>query len=103
MNQAVANIMRRYRRAVIGAGIPLQDMLVFGSYAKGKARPQSDIDVAVISPAFGRDNLEERVRLMRLRRHISTAIEPHPLHPEDLENRWSTLAQEVKKYGIRLP
>lgn len=102
LNQAVRDVVRRYLQALKDGGIPVQEALVFGSHAKGTAHAESDIDVAVVSNRFGHDPHDERVRLMKLGRDISMAIEPHPFHPDDLNDRWSSLAQEVKKYGIRL-
>jgi uncharacterized protein len=93
-------IARQYRYALNSAGIKVDDLLVFGSQAKGTAQPTSDIDIAVVSSQFSRDYSDERVRLMRLGNKISLAIEPHPFHPDDLNDRWSTFAQEIKKYGI---
>lgn len=102
LDRQVKDIVRRYHRVLEQSGIPIQELLVFGSHAKGVDQPWSDIDVAVVSPAFGHDCLRERSQLLRLRRRISTSIEPHPFHPDDLHDRWSTLAQEVRKYGIRV-
>jgi predicted nucleotidyltransferase len=102
LTKEISDIIHQYNEALVKDGILVKDILVFGSHAKGTQKPWSDIDVAVISPLFGKDTLKERNRLMRLRRRVSTSIEPHPLHPEDLENKWSTLAQEIKKYGISI-
>jgi len=95
-------IARQYRRALDNAGIRVVNFLVFGSQAKGTAQKSSDIDIAVVSSQFSRDYSSERVRLMRLGDKISLAIEPHPFHPDDLNDRWSTFAQEIKKYGIQV-
>lgn len=102
LNPETLRIARQYRHALDGAGIKIDDFLVFGSQAKGNAQPMSDIDIAVVSSQFSRDYSSERVRLMRLGNKISLAIEPHPFHPDDLNDRWSTFAQEVKKYGIQV-
>ena len=93
-------VTRRYFHVLSRAGIDVEKMLVFGSQAKGTAHLGSDIDIAVISKKFGKDYSKERVRLMRLGDSVSLAIEPHPFHPDDLNDRWSTLAQEIIKYGI---
>ncbi len=93
--------VRRYRQRLRAARIPITKLLVFGSRAKGTARDDSDIDVAVVSPRFGRDYFREGVRLSRLRwRDQLFMIEPHPFHPDDLNDRWSTLAHEVRTHGI---
>lgn len=100
-NQAEAlAIARRYVAAVCRSGLPVEQALLFGSFAKQTQHVWSDVDVAVVSPVFGRDRCEERIRLMRLGRTISSAIEPHPFHPDDLKNRWSTIAQEIREHGI---
>ena len=41
-------------------------MILYGSYAKGKAHPDSDIDVAVVSKHFGKDKVEEGIMLFEL-------------------------------------
>ena len=68
----------------------------------GTHRRESDIDLAIVSPTFGKDYHAELGRLLRLREEVSLLIEPHPFHPDDLADRWSTLAQEVRTRGIRL-
>jgi predicted nucleotidyltransferase len=84
---------------VRSAGIPVEKVYIFGSQAKGTARPDSDIDIAIVSPIFGKDVFDERLKLMHLRKK-DYDIEPHPLHPNDLNRKWSTFIHEVKKYGI---
>lgn len=61
---------------------------------------RAGIDVAVISSDFGKDYHDELVHLLQLSERVSTAIEPHPLHPDALHNRWSTLAAEIRQHGI---
>ncbi|MDO8511655.1 MAG: nucleotidyltransferase domain-containing protein [bacterium] len=102
LNPETLRVAQQYRRALSAAGIKVENFLVFGSQAKGTAQKSSDIDIAVVSSQFSRDYSSERVRLMRLGDKISLAIEPHPFHPDDLNDRWSTFAQEIKKYGIQV-
>lgn len=102
LDASLTRILHAYKQAVEKSGVPVEQMLLFGSRAKGTAHPDSDIDVAVISPAFGKDRHDERVALMHLRDDISTFIEPHPFHPDELADPWSTLAHEVTAYGIEI-
>ena len=99
LNQQVRQEIDEYRRALNRAKIPVTRLIVFGSQATGKAHPDSDIDVAVISPSFGKNPFREGVRLMRYR-SAPYRIEPQPFHPDDLNDRWSTLAHEVRTHGI---
>lgn len=53
-------------------------VVLYGSYAKGKASDLSDVDVAVFSDDFGKNIFEEMTNLFKLRRKIDTDIEPLP-------------------------
>lgn len=81
-------------------GIKVSQVILFGSHAKGNAKPDSDIDIAVISSQFGRNTLKEMMLLRKLALQIDSHIEPLPFSPEGLEDPYSTLSQEIKKYGV---
>lgn len=81
-------------------GISVSKVILFGSHAKGKASVDSDIDIAVISPQFGRDITEEMMLLRKIALKVDSHIEPVPFRPEDMDDTFSTLAQEIKRYGI---
>jgi len=95
----VSKIVREYYRHLLDAEIPIKALIVFGSQARGTANASSDIDIAVVSPIFGKDYFDEMVMLRHLRKGLYE-IEPHPMHPNDLNAKWSTFTNEVKKYGI---
>lgn len=83
-------------------GIDVSKAILFGSYAKGTAKPESDIDIAIISSQFGKNNLKEMMLLRRIALKIDSHIEPIPFSPEDINDRYSALAQEILKYGIAI-
>ncbi|OIN88836.1 hypothetical protein COW80_05415 [Candidatus Beckwithbacteria bacterium CG22_combo_CG10-13_8_21_14_all_01_47_9] len=99
LDQALLSQVRHYQENLTNAGIKAR-LIIFGSQAKKKAKPWSDIDVCVVSDIFGKNRHTERVRLMRLTDEISLDIEPHPYHPKDLADKWDPLAQEIRKYGV---
>lgn len=93
------NLIKKYRLVLKKAGITVEKMILFGSYAKGTAKPWSDVDVCVVSPDFGKDLYEERVRLIKLTGSVESMIEPHPFYPSDLIDPWNSLALEIRTYG----
>ena len=93
-------LAKRYAAAVRKSGLPIIDIYVYGSVANGNVREGSDIDIAVVSAPFGKSRHDENTTLRRVRWDIDLRIEPISLHPEDLENRYSTIGQEVKRHGI---
>lgn len=96
----VNRMLRQFRQVLIEEGVEVDRMLLFGSHARGNSHEWSDIDVAVVSPDFGQNYFDERVQLIKLAQRASSSIEPHPLYPRDLKDRWSTLAAEIRRYGI---
>jgi predicted nucleotidyltransferase len=59
--------------------IPVHEVILFGSYAQGKAEEHSDIDLAVISDWFeGKPAIENIKFLARVAAHHNTLIEALP-------------------------
>ncbi len=58
-------------------------VVLFGSYAKGNANEDSDIDIAIESPDYSDNYLEEWQRLNRLvwRSGVDLILQPRPLYP----------------------
>lgn len=94
------SLILQYKRLLKEKGIKISKIILFGSYAKGIAKPDSDIDIAVISSQFGKDNLKEMIFLRKLAIKIDSHIEPLPFSPKDLKDRYSTLTSEINKFGI---
>lgn len=75
-------------------------VILFGSYAEGKAGEYSDIDVAVFSDDFGDDAFEDMKKLFRLRRKIDPDIEPLPFKKHDyFEHNNADFVHEIISRG----
>ncbi len=97
----VIETIKLYIKELAKNQIPISRVILFGSHAKGIARPESDIDIALISEAFTGDRFEDRRRIVPLRRNIDSRIEPIPFKPEDF-NDGGILAEEIKKTGVAI-
>lgn len=75
----------------------INEAYLFGSYAKGTQRDDSDIDIAIILKKRS-DIIDSQIELMKLRRRISLDIEPHPFYFKDF-NVSNPLAYEILKHG----
>lgn len=73
-----ATIAEKLNRFVEAARrrFPVKQMVLFGSYARGTAGTDSDIDVAVVLKDLPDDILAAEAELYRLRRDIDSRIEP---------------------------
>ncbi|BCB96060.1 DNA polymerase beta-like region [Dissulfurispira thermophila] len=64
--QEIKEIVERYAAELEKIGIRPQRVILYGSYAKGQAREDSDIDLIVISEDFKGRNLRERLEILGL-------------------------------------
>jgi predicted nucleotidyltransferase len=55
------SLVRRYKQVISPRFDAEPKVLMYGSYAKGHATPDSDIDVAVIVPTYGDRRIEGTV------------------------------------------
>lgn len=67
--------------------IPVKKILLFGSYAKGNPRVDSDIDLIVVSPHFAKGRYIAHMQyLFRKAAKISSLLEPIPATPAEINN-----------------
>ena len=71
----VIDVVRRYKDKVVSVMGPAK-VYLYGSYSKGTAREDSDIDVAVVVPEVNGDFLKESAKLWRITWDVDTLIEP---------------------------
>jgi len=58
------NIVRRFRKALESKSIKVNKIVLFGSYATGNQREESDIDVVVISDDFRDKGYWDRIDVL---------------------------------------
>lgn len=88
-------LAERYKAAV-AERLPLKALYLYGSFSKGNYTSDSDIDIAVVVERFASNYFEDTPLLWKLRRKISTLIEPVLL----IEDNSNPLYSDVVKTGI---
>lgn len=99
LNDTPVNLIKKYQKLLRKRGVSVEKIILFGSYAKGTAKPWSDLDLCVVSKQFGKNGYDEMVFLNSLATDIESMIEPHPFHPKDLEDPYDPLAYEIRQTG----
>ena len=89
-------LVRQYKQVIKSRFAVEPKVMMFGSYSKGYANPDSDIDVAVIVPTYGDRKFEISKSLWRDVDKVSFLIEPVLM----AEDRWSPLYDDVLRTGI---
>jgi len=62
--RAVLDIISRFSKAIESRGTRIDKLILFGSYATGKYRQDSDIDIVVISRDFDDKDYWERIDIL---------------------------------------
>lgn len=98
----VKKIVLDYTEALKDHAVKFDDVMLFGSYAKGKAGKESDIDVAVIVPDRGNEKkyFAIKVRLWNIAAQVDDRLEPVLLDRKDFRSRSTSLANAVQEHGI---
>jgi predicted nucleotidyltransferase len=98
-----ADVVQLYR-LLKEHGVRADIFILYGSYARGNPRADSDIDVAVISRDFGKDRFKEGSKLNYLASKINPRIEAVPISLADYfsKENISPLLHEITTTGIVL-
>jgi len=98
-----SEIIDEIRRLVqsLKKDIKLDSVILFGSYAKGNAVENSDVDIAVISPEFGQNPLKDKQLIYRtiIRDDIEPFFEIHTFTPSELKDSDSFFVSEIRSTG----
>lgn len=95
-------IVNQYAKQLKRQKYSFSAIYLFGSYAKGKPRKWSDIDVAVVTPELRKNYEHNRFALWDARVGVDSRIEPHGFTPEDFKNDADPMVHEIKTTGIRI-
>lgn len=87
-------------KALVSQYFDIRDLVLFGSYAKGNPREDSDIDVAIVVDSMDKPFFAYAPVLWKLRREIDDRIEPILL---EKDNDKSGFLQEVLETGVVIP
>jgi len=97
----IINKVKQFKQLVIDSKFPMQieNVYLFGSYAKGTQREHSDIDVAFVVKQFKGDFLKVIPLIWKLRRQIDFRIEPHVVARN---TDYAGFIDEIHRTGIEI-
>ena len=101
VNQFVLKKSTRFIAALQASGFQVQSAYLYGSHAKGRARRDSDIDIAIVSKDLSGDWLDDYCRLTRIADRIDVRMEVIAFLPQDFHEQ-NPLVWEIKSFGISL-
>lgn len=97
---AAVELVKHYVRLCNRQNIHFSKVILFGSVAAGTAKPESDIDVLLVSDQFTHDSIQNWRMLAPVTAQLYD-IEPHP-YPTDAYLRKDPFVDEVDRTGIEI-
>jgi len=102
MDKATNKTITAYIKLIRQHYTNIENVYIFGSYAKGDANKDSDIDIALIFKSLDDSKrFDVQVHLMLLASQIDTRIEPHPISHDDFYSD-NPFVAEIKKTGFKI-
>lgn len=92
--------IHNYIAALQKENIPLEKVILFGSYAKGTHNQMSDIDLCIVSPFFKNSFSALQFLWSRRPKDFGLRIEPVGFHPRDFSDQYDSLIHEIKSTGV---
>lgn len=98
---AIRRIIKSYMGIVAKNKIRIDKVYLYGSYARGTAGENSDIDIAIVSKDFSGDRFSDRRIVVPLRRKIDRRLDPIPYRTENFKEN-DPLVVEILRNGIEI-
>ncbi len=93
--------IKKYLQELKKHQIPLQEAILFGSYANGTFQEWSDIDIALVSDIFKGNRFKDKDKIRKITLSVASDIEVLPFSPKDFDPK-NPLVKEILDTGIRL-
>ena len=97
----VKNTLDRYLQALERGNIPIQQAILFGSYARGNSHEWSDIDIALVSDIFAGNRMDDKDKIRAITLSVSSELEVIAFAPQDFTPQ-NPFVKEILKTGIQL-
>ena len=99
----VIELLKQYCLLLNISGIPVEKAFLYGSYARGEATADSDIDIMLVSRIFDASDADADIKAWSFTRKIDARIEPYTVGLQKfLTDDVSPLLQIVKQEGIEI-
>jgi len=94
-------ILKEYLKVLLNNSVPVETMILFGSYAKGTFHEWSDIDLAIVSSIFEGERIKDKNKIRHLTLSVSSDLEVFPYNPNTFINE-DPFVYEILTTGIKV-
>ncbi len=101
--EEIIALIQKYVALLNAEGLSVRKAFLFGSYASGLAKPNSDIDVMIVSDKFDEANDRAAGKMWQLTKQVHTGIEPFLIGINKFNSDNSShFLNSIKQHGIEV-
>lgn len=101
-NDEAINVIRAFLES-IRQDLPIEQAYLFGSYATGRSRDYSDIDLAIVTPVVNsKTSLQINQEIFHRAMRYNLDLEPICFSPEEFEKEELPIVLDIKRNGIEI-
>lgn len=100
--QVAIERVQSFTNDILASGIPLDRVILFGSYVRNQQHEYSDIDVALVSPVFSGWGFEDRKYFSKISIQKDFIDIETKTFPTDYFEKGDPFIEEILKTGIEV-
>lgn len=101
VKENIINIIKEYIQELKKENIDVFTVFLYGSYAKGTNREDSDIDIAIVCKNSEVDIIDKNIKLWKIAVRVDTRLSPMYFTQTDFNKDYIPIVTEIKK-GLEL-
>ena len=97
VEKEIAGLIKSFISELRKENIIVKKVFLFGSYARGTQRKDSDIDIAIFIESNGEEQKDKKINPWKYAARVDTRLAPIALWESELEKDYIPIIWEIKK------
>jgi predicted nucleotidyltransferase len=97
VEKKIADLIKRFVNELRKENIIVKKVFLFGSYARGTQREESDIDLAVVIESNRKEQKDKKINPWKYAVRVDTRLAPIALWESEMEKDHIPIIWEIKK------
>lgn len=96
VEKEITDLIKRFINELRKENIIVKKVFLFGSYARGTQRKDSDIDIAIIIGSNGKEQKDKKINPWKYAARVDTRLAPIALWESELKKDYIPIIWEIK-------
>ena len=97
VEEQIADLIKRFINELRKENVSIKKVFLFGSYARGAQRKDSDIDLAVVIESNGKEYMAKKISPWKYAVRVDTRLAPIILWESEMKKDYIPIIWEIKQ------